>query len=94
METNEAKTSEDRKALLLNQIKGSESSSKGKVNGNSIDDPLNHKAQAQKLYMPVKIESDIVKMFKRIVYENELKSHGIIMNSVLRNWANEILGNK
>jgi len=90
METKDQKiTDKDvRKALLLNQV-----DQKSKVNGSSANNPLNQKAKVQKVYMGVKIETDIVNMFKRIVYENNLESHGIIMNSVLRNWANEILEN-
>jgi len=91
METKEA---EARKDMLLNKIKNPASSFKGKLNGNNGNNPLNQKAKQQKLYMPVKIESDTVKMFKQIVYENDLESHGMIMNTVLRNWANEILENK
>lgn len=90
----ETKNAEARKDILLNKIKNPESSFRGKINGNSSNDPLSQKAKQQKLYKPVKIESDTVKMFKQIVYENDLESHGIIMNIVLRNWANEILENK
>lgn len=81
----------EKKELLLNQIK--QSKKKEKEDTDSLSDPFQLKAKPQKLFTPVKIETGIVKKFKQIVYENDLESHGVIMNAVLRNWADEILAN-
>lgn len=44
---------------------------------------------AKKTYTPLRVEDDIMDMFRQYVRDNNLMSHGIVMNKVLREFIKD-----